>query len=154
MKTIASFTVNHDILKQGLYISRIDGDVVTYDVRMKVPNKGDYLPVPAAHTLEHLLATYTRNTSFSDHVVYVGPMGCRTGFYILLRDSVSHKEALQLIRDAFHFVANFEGPIPGAQFSRECGNYLEHDLTGAKAIAKEMEEILADWTEEKMNYDA
>lgn len=83
MKTIASFTVNHDTLKRGMYISRVDGDVITYDIRMKVPNnpEQDYLEDNALHTFEHLFATYVRNTSASDAVVYVGPMGCRTGFY-------------------------------------------------------------------------
>ncbi|MBQ9067082.1 MAG: S-ribosylhomocysteine lyase, partial [Clostridia bacterium] len=77
MKTIASFTINHDILKKGMYVSRIDGDVITYDIRMKVPNAGDYVSNGALHTFEHLFATYARNTKFSDSVIYVGPMGCR-----------------------------------------------------------------------------
>lgn len=153
MKTIASFTVNHDVLKKGLYISRIDGDVVTYDVRMKVPNAGDYLPNAAMHTLEHLLATFCRNSKWTDQVIYVGPMGCRTGFYVLLRDSVSKMDALGLIVDGLKFTAAFEGDIPGAQYSRECGNYLEHDLAGAKAVAEDMIRVLADWNEEKMKYE-
>ena len=85
MKKIASFSVNHDKLKKGMYVSRIDGDVVTYDLRMKVPNAGDYLSNGALHTFEHLFATYARNSALSDSVIYVGPMGCRTGFYFLLR---------------------------------------------------------------------
>lgn len=89
MKKIASFSVNHDKLKKGMYVSRIDGDVVTYDLRMKVPNAGDYLSNGALHTFEHLFATYARNSALSDSVIYVGPMGCRTGFYFLLRDNVS-----------------------------------------------------------------
>ena len=87
MKKIASFTVNHDKLKKGMYVSRIDGDVVTYDIRMKTPNAGDYLTNGAMHTFEHLFATYARNSAYSDAVIYVGPMGCRTGFYFLLRGS-------------------------------------------------------------------
>ena len=86
MDRIASFSVNHDKLEKGIYVSRIDGDVVSYDVRMKKPNGGDYLESPAMHTFEHLFATYARNSRFSDSVIYVGPMGCRTGFYLLLRD--------------------------------------------------------------------
>ena len=91
MKQITSFTINHDYLKPGMYISRVDGDVVTYDMRMKLPNNpaGDYLEDNALHTFEHLFATYVRNTPLSDGVVYVGPMGCRTGFYFLTRDTVS-----------------------------------------------------------------
>ena len=82
MKKITSFTINHDYLKRGMYVSRIDGDVITYDIRMKIPNnpEGDYLEDNALHTLEHLFATYVRNTAFSDTIIYVGPMGCRTGF--------------------------------------------------------------------------
>lgn len=121
MKTIASFTVNHDTLLPGLYVSRVDGDIVTYDVRMKVPNSGDYLPTPAAHTIEHLFATYARNSGYANQVVYVGPMGCRTGFYLLLRDSVSRAEAIRLVQDSFAFIAAYEGEIPGATRT-QCGN--------------------------------
>lgn len=153
MKRIASFEVDHDKLQKGLYISRVDGDVVTYDIRMKKPNGGDYLANGAMHTLEHLIATYVRNSRWADAVVYAGPMGCRTGFYLLLRDSVNHTQALELIRSAFTFVAGFEGAIPGVS-RRECGNYLEHNLCGAKATAADMLEVLQDWTEEKMDYDA
>ena len=152
MKTIASFTVNHDKLGKGLYISRIDGDVVTYDLRMKIPNGGDYLDMPAAHTIEHLFATYARNSAWGDQIVYVGPMGCRTGFYLLVRDSVSHKDAIQLVQDAFAFVASFEGEIPGTK-RWECGNYLEHDLTGAKMIAADVCAFMQDWTVEQMTYE-
>ena len=129
MQRIRSFSINHDILKKGMYVSRVDGDVVTYDIRMKEPNKGDYLSNGAMHTIEHLFATYARNTKYSNNVVYVGPMGCRTGFYFLLRDTVSQEEALQIVRQAMDFIAGFEGDIPGTT-SRECGNYLEHDLKG------------------------
>lgn len=151
MKTIASFTVNHDTLTPGLYVSRIDGDVVTYDVRMKTPNAGDYLPTPAAHTIEHLFATYARNSGWSDRVVYVGPMGCRTGFYLLLRDSVSRAEVIRLVRDSFAFIAAFEGEIPGAT-RPQCGNYREHDLPGAREAAAALCETLKAWTPEQMEY--
>ena len=151
MKTIASFTVDHDKLEKGMYISRIDGDAVTYDIRMKKPNGGDFLTNGALHTFEHLFATYARNSEYSDSVIYVGPMGCRTGFYLILRDSVSHEEAIRLVRDSFRFTAGFTGKIPGSE-RRECGNYLEHDLEGAKAVAEDMLEVLKDWTPEKLNY--
>lgn len=151
MKTIASFTVNHDTLTPGLYVSRIDGDVVTYDVRMKTPNAGDYLPTPAAHTIEHLFATYARNSGWSDRVVYVGPMGCRTGFYLLLRDSVSRAEVIRLVQDSFAFIAAFEGEIPGAT-RPQCGNYREHDLPGAREAAATLCETLKAWTPEQMEY--
>ena len=151
MQTIASFTVNHDVLEKGLYVSRIDGDVVTFDLRMKKPNGGDYLPVGAMHTLEHLLATYLRNSAYSNAVIYTGPMGCRTGFYLLFRDSVSKDEVLQMVQQALQFVARFEGEIPGSK-RWGCGNYLEHDLPGAKAVAADMLQVLQNWTQEKMQY--
>ena len=151
MKKIASFQVNHDLLDKGMYISRIDGDVVTYDVRMKRPNGGEYLENAAMHTFEHLFATYARNSEYGDKVVYVGPMGCRTGFYLLIRDSVSYAQAIALMQSACAFIATFDGAIPGV--SRvECGNYLEHDLIGAKAVAADMAEVLARWTEKDMYY--
>ncbi len=153
MKTIASFTVDHDKLEKGMYVSRIDGDVVTYDVRMKKPNAGDYLSDGEMHTFEHLFATCARNSRWRDSVLYVGPMGCRTGFYLLLRDSVSRGEALQLARECFAFIAAFEGKIPGSE-RKQCGNYLDHDLPGAKAAAEDMCRVLADWTAERMDYEA
>ena len=152
MKKIASFTINHDKLEKGMYVSRIDGDVVTYDLRMKKPNRGDYLSNGALHTFEHLFATFARNSSFSDNVIYVGPMGCRTGFYFLLRDKISANDALNLVKDSFRFIAGFSGEIPGAK-RNECGNYLEHDLTGAKAVAEDMLSVLKNWTVSKMNYE-
>ncbi len=151
MKQIASFTVDHDKLEKGMYISRIDGDAVTYDIRMKKPNGGDYLSNGALHTFEHLFATYARNSQFSDNVIYVGPMGCRTGFYLILRDSVSHEQAISLVLDSFRFVAGFSGKIPGSE-RRECGNYLEHDLDGAKAVAEDMLNVLRDYTPNKLSY--
>lgn len=151
MKTIASFTVNHDVLEKGMYVSRIDGDVVTYDLRMKKPNGGDYLPNGALHSFEHLFATFARNHALGDQVVYIGPMGCRTGFYLLLRDGVTRQQALDLVRESFAFISEFEGEIPGAK-RRECGNYLEHDLPGARAVAADMLRVLADWTPDRMDY--
>ena len=151
MKKIASFTVNHDVLQKGMYVSRIDGDVVTYDVRMKIPNGGDYFDMAAAHTVEHLFATFARNSAFADQVIYVGPMGCRTGFYLLLRDTVSYADAIDLVRDSMAFIQGYEGEIPGV--SRiECGNYLEHDLEGAKALAADMCKVLENWQESDLQY--
>lgn len=146
MKTIASFTVDHDKLEKGMYVSRVDGDVVTYDIRMVKPNGGIYLPNPAMHTFEHLFATYVRNSAFSDQIIYVGPMGCRTGFYFLTRDAMSGEQAIALVRECFAFIAAFEGKIPGSE-RKECGNYLEHDLPGAKAVAANMCQVLEHWTE-------
>lgn len=151
MKKIASFTINHDVLAPGMYVSRVDGDVVTYDLRMKKPNGGDYLAVGAMHTLEHLLATYARSSALADSVVYVGPMGCRTGFYLLLRDTVTRTQAVALARDALRFAADFDGAVPGVS-ARECGNYREHDLPAARAEARAMLPVLAHWTAEDMVY--
>lgn len=152
MKKIASFTVNHDVLEKGLYISRIDGDIVTYDVRMKKPNGGDYLQNPAMHTFEHLFATFVRNTEYAHNIIYVGPMGCRTGFYLLVREAITHQDTINLLKETFDFVSKFEGEIPGTK-KEECGNYLEHDLFGAKAIAEDMLKVLENWTVEKMIYE-
>ena len=151
MKKIASFTVNHDTLEKGMYISRIDGDIVTYDIRMKKPNNNDFLENAAMHTFEHLFATYARNTELASNVIYIGPMGCRTGFYFLVRDSITHEQSLKLLQDCFDFVKNFDGEIPGTK-KKECGNYLEHNLQGAKDIATDMCEVLKNWTVEKMTY--
>lgn len=152
MKKIASFTVNHDILERGMYISRIDGDAVTYDIRMKKPNGGDYLENAALHTIEHLFATYARNSALGESVIYVGPMGCRTGFYLILRDGVSKADAISLVKDSFRFIAGFKGEIPGAK-RQECGNYLEHDLEGARAEAESMITVLDSWTPEQLAYN-
>lgn len=152
MQKIASFRVDHDKLKKGMYISRVDGDVVTYDIRMKIPNGGDYLSASAAHTIEHLFATFARNGALSDRVLYVGPMGCRTGFYLLLRDSVCGAEAIRLVRESMAFIRDFSGEIPGNK-REECGNYLDHDLKEAKAVAADMVGVLAAWNEEKLKYE-
>lgn len=153
MKKIESFKINHNTLEKGLYISRIDGDIITYDIRMKKPNneENDYLPNAGMHTIEHLFATYARNTQYSENIIYVGPMGCRTGFYFLVRDKISHSEVIKLLTDTFKFISEFQGEIPGSK-KEECGNYKEHDLQSAKIIAKEMSEILKNWTEEKLIY--
>ena len=130
MKRIKSFEVDHTKFGVGMYISRIDGDITTYDVRMVKPNGGVYLEYGAIHTIEHLFATYARNTEFSDSIIYVGPMGCRTGFYFLTRN-LAPETAIKIVRDAFEFIADYNGEIPGVS-EAECGNYREHDLDGAK----------------------
>ena len=151
MKRIESFCVNHDRLTPGLYLSRVDGDAVTYDLRMVVPNAGTYLDNDGIHTFEHLFATYARNSEYSDRVIYVGPMGCRTGFYLVVRDSISKEEVISLVRRTMDFIAAFEGEIPGAT-RIECGNYREHSLEKARAYAASMAGVLRDWTPDKMAY--
>lgn len=151
MERIASFSINHDTLVEGMYTSRIDDDVVTYDVRMEKPNHGEYLDDPAMHTVEHLWATYVRNTEYSNKIIYVGPMGCRTGFYFLVRDTLDQKTAIKLVQDTMKFIMDFEGEIPGSK-KQECGNYLSHDLEGAKRIAEKMDKVLENWTVEQLVY--
>ena len=151
MKRIESFCVNHDRLTPGLYLSRVDGDAVTYDLRMVVPNAGTYLDNDGIHTFEHLFATYARNSEYSDRVIYVGPMGCRTGFYLVVRDSISKEEVISLVRRTMDFIAAYEGEIPGAT-RIECGNYREHSLEKALAYAASMAGVLRDWTPDKMAY--
>lgn len=151
MNRIASFTVNHDLLDRGVYVSRIDGDAVTYDIRMKKPNQGDYISPKALHTIEHLFATYVRNSAHSDSIIYAGPMGCRTGFYLVARDAVTRKEILALLRESFQYIASFQDVIPGSK-REECGNYLEHDLTDANREAKEYLAVLENVTEQTMDY--
>lgn len=151
MKKIASFTVNHNTLEKGMYISRIDGDIITYDIRMKKPNGGDYFDMASAHTFEHLFATYARNSEYGKDIIYVGPMGCRTGFYLLTRNSLSFSEAIKLVKNSMAFIADYKGEIPGNS-KKECGNYLDHNLSGASALAEDMTRVLSDWTEEQLYY--
>ena len=146
LRRIQSFQVDHHTLKPGMYVSRVDGDVVTYDIRMKTPNAGDYLENGALHTIEHLFATYVRSSALAEHIVYFGPMGCRTGFYFLTR-GLSHMQAVELARQAFAFIAGFAGPVPGAT-PGECGNYREHDLPGARREAAAYLPVLAGVTGE------
>ena len=123
MKKIPSFQIDHTILEKGIYISRIDDDITTYDIRMRAPNREPVMTNASMHTIEHLFATYVRNTEFGDNIIYFGPMGCRTGFYFLTR-SLSDSYCIQLIKDAFAFIADFWGSIPGAAMS-ECGNWRD-----------------------------
>lgn len=150
MERIASFCVDHNTLLPGIYTSRIDGDIITYDIRMRKPNTPPYLENAAIHTIEHLFATFARNSAWKDHVIYFGPMGCRTGFYFLLRD-VAPADAIVLINEAFSFVADYSGAVPGTA-PAECGNYLEHDLAGARQESKRFLPIIRDWTVEKLQY--
>ncbi len=150
MKRIASFEINHDTLTEGVYLSREDGDVRTWDIRFVRPNTPPFLEMPAVHTIEHLFATFVRNSPFSEHIIYFGPMGCRTGFYFLTRD-MDDADVLALVKETLQFVADFEGDIPGAS-AVECGNWKEHNLATAKAYAARMCEVLAPKTVADMRY--
>ena len=135
MERIASFCVDHTKLDRGMYLSRQDGDVLTWDIRMKKPNHGDYLTTGAAHTLEHLFATYARNSAFKDSVIYVGPMGCRTGFYLLLAGDYSSRDIVPLMIEMYEFIRDFKEEVPGAS-PKDCGNYLDMNLGMANWLAK------------------
>ena len=113
MKTIESFLVDHTVLTAGIYLSRVDGDAVTYDLRLKRPNVEKVLDNAPIHTIEHLFATYVRNSKYSDSIIYFGPMGCRTGFYFIVRDNMSHETVVSLVKEAFDFIAAYDGEIPG-----------------------------------------
>ncbi|OUP11173.1 S-ribosylhomocysteine lyase [Collinsella sp. An2] len=141
MEKIASFTVNHLVLKPGVYVSRIDTDpatgaqVTTFDLRLTEPNHEPVMNTAECHTIEHLGATFLRNhPDWASRVVYFGPMGCRTGFYLVVFGQVSSQEILPLVRELFAFVRDFEGEIPGAR-PEECGNYLDQNLPMAKWLA-------------------
>lgn len=150
MEKIASFTVDHTKLLRGMYISRVDGDVITYDIRTRRPNVEEVMENGAIHTLEHLFATFVRNSKFKDNIIYFGPMGCRTGFYFLTT-GMTHVEALKLTQEALQFIESFEGEVPGVS-AVECGNYRDHDLEGAKKEAAAQKEILKNWTTADMIY--
>ncbi len=150
MERIASFCINHDTLVPGMYLSRVDGDVYTYDLRFVRPNTPPYLPTDAMHTIEHLVATYVRNSAHKDNIIYFGPMGCRTGFYFLTR-GLSHADAIGLMQAAVAFTADYEGAIPGAS-AVECGNWQDHDLDGARKWAAAMVAVLEGYTEARLTY--
>ena len=153
MKTIESFLVDHTVLTAGIYLSRVDGDAVTYDLRLKRPNVEKVLDNAPIHTIEHLFATYVRNSKYSESIIYFGPMGCRTGFYFIVRDNMSHETVVSLVKEAFNFIAVYDGEIPGVS-AKECGNYLDHDLNGAKREAAIYADAIKDLTAADIYYKA
>lgn len=151
MEKIKSFQVDHRKLDKGFYISRIDGDVYTYDLRFCKPNTGEILDNVTMHTIEHMLATFTRNSRIADSVVYFGPMGCQTGFYFLVRDNVTPDKAMDIIKDAIRKTIAHTGEVYGAS-EIECGNYKTLDLERAKKACIDYLEVLVN-TEKVMNYE-
>ncbi len=140
MEKIASFTVNHLVLEPGIYVSRKDriGEetVTTFDLRMTAPNREPVMNTAEIHTMEHLGATFLRNEpTWKDRVIYYGPMGCRTGFYLLLAGDLESRDVAELVREMYRFMAEFTGEVPGAA-ARDCGNYLDMNLPMAKLLAK------------------
>ena len=141
LRKIASFSVDHDKITEGIYVSRIDGDVTTYDMRTRIPNAGDYMDNITMHTVEHLFATYIRSSAIGERVVYFGPMGCQTGFYLLVRDA-RNEEILAIVKEILAKIIAHEGDVPGA--SRvECGNYKNLSLDAAKEECKRYLAILS-----------
>lgn len=133
MERITSFCVDHDLIIPGIYISRVDGDITTYDLRTRVPNTDDLMDHVTMHSMEHMLATYMRNSAIADKVIYFGPMGCRTGFYLLIRNA-DHAETLAELKRALALVIEHKGEMFGAS-RKECGNYRELSLDSAKTEA-------------------
>lgn len=154
MERIASFSVDHTKLKPGMYLSRTDGDIVTYDLRFKRPNTGDLLSNAQLHSAEHLFATLLRNSEQKDAVVYFGPMGCQTGFYLLIDGSkLDHQGAIWLMRQVCDQGAIYQGKMPGkSEF--ECGNYRNLDVDLARELCAYYGQILKTWTVEKLQYEA
>ncbi len=157
MEKIASFMVNHLNLLPGVYVSRLDEFdgkfITTFDIRMTRPNFEPVMNTAEIHTIEHLGATFMRNHPiFAKKTVYFGPMGCRTGFYLLLGGKYSSKEVIDLMKELFDFIRNFEGEVPGAS-ARDCGNYLDMNLNMAKFLAdKFYREVLKNIINKQLEY--
>ena len=152
MERIASFTVDHNVLVPGLYLSRRDGSVVTFDLRFKKPNTGDLLTNAEMHSVEHVIATFLRNSEDKDAVVYFGPMGCQTGFYFLFdNEQLIVEDAIDLLKDVFAQAAVYDGEMPGKS-AKECGNYVNLDVALARNQCKFYADLIADWTVEKLAY--
>ena len=134
MQKITSFTVDHDYIQKDIYISRIDGDVTTYDLRTRIPNAGDYMDNVTMHSVEHLFATYIRNSDIGGSVIYFGPMGCRTGFYLLVRDLPAER-VLEAVISVLKSIVTHDGEMFGAS-RKECGNYRELAVSAAKKEAQ------------------
>lgn len=140
MERIASFSVDHDKLTPGIYVSRIDGDVTTYDLRTRTPNAGDYMDNRTMHSVEHMFATYIRNSKISENVIYFGPMGCQTGFYLLTR-GLTNEAVLEAVMDTLNKIIEHNGEMFGAK-REECGNYRNLSLDDAKVEARRYLDIL------------
>ena len=134
VRRITSFSVDHDFISEGIYVSRIDGDVTTYDIRTRKPNSDDFMDNITMHSVEHMFATLVRNSEIGGDVVYFGPMGCRTGFYLLVRNADNAK-VLEIVKDVLAKIA-FEATEMFGATRKECGNYKELSLESAKIEAK------------------
>ena len=154
IERIRSFSVDHDKLLPGLYLSRRDGEVTTFDLRFKRPNTGDLLTNSEMHSAEHLIATLLRNSPEKDAVIYFGPMGCQTGFYFLFNnDLLSCEGAIELLKEVFRTAAAFDGEMPGKS-AVECGNYINLDVELGRAVCGVYADLIADWSVEQLSYEA
>ena len=152
MERIASFTVDHNKLRPGLYLSRRDGDIITFDLRFKTPNTGDLLSNSEMHSAEHLMATLLRNSPEKEAVIYFGPMGCQTGFYFLFDSRrLTCAQAVELLQRTFRQAGDFSGEMPGKS-PTECGNYINLDLETGKAVCRWYAGLIAGWTEARLAY--
>ena len=152
MERIASFQVDHNKLLPGMYLSRRDGEVVTFDLRFKKPNTGDLLTNAEMHSVEHIIATLLRNGRARDAVIYFGPMGCQTGFYFLFDGrQLSDAAAVELVKETFAAGAAFEGEMPGKS-AIECGNYISLEVSLAREQCAYYSGLIRDWTVEKLAY--
>ena len=150
MERIKSFTINHDILVPGFYISRVDGDITTYDMRTRRPNMGDYMSDLTMHSVEHMFATYIRNSEIAEDVIYFGPMGCQTGFYLLVRNA-NDKHVFEITKHVLQQIVEHDGPVFGAS-AVECGNYRNLDITAAKTECATYLEVLKQQTDMEFTY--
>ena len=156
MEKIASFTVNHLVLKPGIYVSRKDhvgSEVITtFDLRMTTPNMEPVMNTAEIHTIEHLGATFLRNHPvYKTKTIYFGPMGCRTGFYLILSGDLESKDIVDLMVEMYQFIRDFEGDVPGAS-ARDCGNYLDMNLPMAHYLADRYLQVLENITEDRLVY--
>ena len=156
MEKIASFTIDHLLLQPGVYVSRLDriGSecITTFDLRMTSPNEEPVMNTAEMHTIEHLAATFLRNhPDWKDKTIYFGPMGCRTGFYLLLAGELTSKQIVPLLQDMFRFIRDFDDEVPGAS-AKDCGNYLDMNLPMARYLAKKYYDLLCDLTVDRLVY--
>ena len=156
MEKIASFTIDHLLLQPGVYVSRLDRigaeAVTTFDLRMTSPNEEPVMNTAEMHTIEHLAATFLRNhPDWKEKTIYFGPMGCRTGFYLLLAGQLTSRDILPLMQQMFAFIKDFEGEVPGAS-AKDCGNYLDMNLPMAKYLAKKYYDLLTNITDDRLVY--
>ena len=152
MERIASFNVDHNVLVPGLYLSRVDGNVTTFDMRFKKPNTGDLLTNAEMHSCEHIMATFLRNSAHKDAIIYFGPMGCQTGFYFLFDNTkLSNAQAIELLKETVAQGAVYDGPMPGKS-PIECGNYINLDTALSRKCLSIYRDLIANWSEDNLVY--